>query len=193
MSEWKEVKLGEKHIDLISGFAFKSKNFLEHKNKDTLPVIKIKNVANGDVNLENVVYHLFDESLERFKLSKGDLLIAMTGNHPESLTQVVGSVSMYKLETEALLNQRVGKIVTKGNNDLVFFYYLFKDKKIHMLLANQSSGSANQANISKSDILNLIIEVPPLPEQKAIAKVLSSLDDKKFYANIFEIINDSAK
>lgn len=178
MSEWKEVRLGDNHIDLISGFAFKSKNFLEQQEEGSLPVIKIKNVANGDVNLEKVVYHQYDESLSKFKLSKGDVLIAMTGNHPSAMTQVVGDVSKYKLNVESLLNQRVGKIITKGGNDLSFFYYFFKDKDTHRYLANQSSGSANQANISKVNILNIETEIPEPAEQKAIASVLSSLDDK---------------
>lgn len=178
MSEWKEVQLGDNHIDLINGFAFKSKNFLECQVEGSLPVIKIKNVANGDVNFEKVVYHQFDDSLGKYKLSKGDVLIAMTGNHPHAMTQVVGDVSMYRLETEALLNQRVGKIITKGDNDLVFFYYFFKDRETHRYLASQSSGSANQANISKGDILGLTSEIPEPIEQKAIAEVLSSLDDK---------------
>ncbi len=175
--EWGEVKLGEL-LDLITGFAFKSKNFLEYQVEGSLPVIKIKNVANGDVNFENVVYHQFHDSLGKYKLSKGDVLIAMTGNHPHAMTQIVGDVSIYKLETEALLNQRIGKIITKGDNDLVFFYYFFKDKKTHRYLASQSSGSANQANISKGDILSLTSEIPKPKEQKAIAEVLSSLDDK---------------
>ncbi len=178
MSEWKEVQLGDNHIDLISGFAFKSKSFFEYQEEGSLPVIKIKNVANGDVNLEKVVYHQFYESLEKFKLSKGDVLIAMTGNHPHAMTQVVGDVSMYKLSIEALLNQRVGKIITKGKNDLNFFYYFFKDRETHRYLASQSSGSANQANISKGDILGLTSEIPEPTEQKAIAEVLSSLDAK---------------
>ena len=178
MSEWKEVQLGDNQIDLISGFAFKSKKFLEYQEEGSLPVIKIKNVANGDVNLEKVVYHQFYESLDKFKLSKGDVLIAMTGNHPHAMTQVVGDVSKYKLETEALLNQRVGKIITKEDSYLDFFYYFFKDKETHRYLASQSSGSANQANISKGDILGLTSEIPEPIEQKAIAEVLSSLDDK---------------
>jgi len=178
MSDWKEVKLGDEHIDLISGYAFKSKNFLESQEEGTLPVIKIKNVANGDVNLIKVVYHAYDESLIKFKLSKGDVLIAMTGNHPTAKTQVVGDVSKYKLNEESLLNQRVGKIISKGENNLDFFYYFFKDKDTHRYLANQSSGSANQANISKANILNIETKVPEPEEQKAIASVLSSLDDK---------------
>jgi len=102
----------------------------------------------------------------------------MTGNHPHAITQVVGDVSRYKLNTEALLNQRVGKIITKGENDLDYFYYFFKDEETHKYLASSSSGSANQANISKGDILGITSKIPEPVEQKAIAEVLSSLDDK---------------
>jgi type I restriction enzyme S subunit len=177
MEEWKEVII-EDYIDLISGFAFKSSNFLENQDSTSLPVIKIKNVANGDVNLDNVVYHKYDDSLSKYVLSNGDVLIAMTGNHPDALTQVVGGVSRYKLNYKSLLNQRVGKIVAKENANIDFIYYLLKDKETQNYLANQSSGSANQANISKTDILSLNIDIPEFIEQRAIASVLSSLDDK---------------
>jgi type I restriction enzyme S subunit len=50
MSKWDEVIIGD-HIDLISGYAFKSADFLNEQELGSLPVIKIKNVANGDVNL----------------------------------------------------------------------------------------------------------------------------------------------
>ncbi|WP_170218314.1 restriction endonuclease subunit S [Flagellimonas lutaonensis] len=177
MSEWKEVISGEV-LDLISGYAFKSKDFKEVPDEDDLPVIKIKNVANGDVNFEGVVYHQVSEKLEKYTLEKGDILIAMTGNHPHAMTQVVGDVSRYKLAEKALLNQRVGKLVTKDDNCLDFFYYYFKDEDNRNYLANQSSGSANQANISKGDILGIPMTIPEPEEQRAIASVLSSLDDK---------------
>ncbi|MBK7741197.1 MAG: restriction endonuclease subunit S [Saprospiraceae bacterium] len=41
-----------------------------------------------------------------------------------------------------------------------------------------SHGSANQANISKADILGLNLTIPLPNEQTAIASILSSLDDK---------------
>ena len=177
MSEWQEVELSN-HIDLISGYAFKSKDFLDHQEQGTLPVIKIKNVANGDVNLEKVVFHKYSDSLSKFLLSKGDVLIAMTGNHPQAQTQVVGSVSKYKLDLNGLLNQRVGKVIPIGSTNLDFVYYFFKDKDTHRYLANESSGSANQANISKATIIEIKTDFPEPDEQKAIAEVLSSLDDK---------------
>ena len=177
MGEWKDMISGEV-LDLISGYAFKSKDFKEFPEQDDLPVIKIKNVANGDVNFDNVVFHSVSEKLEKYILEKGDILIAMTGNHPHAMTQVVGDVSRYKLSEKALLNQRVGKLIAKDDNCLDFFYYHFKDAVNRNYLANQSSGSANQANISKGDILGIPMIIPEPKEQHAIAYVLSCLDDK---------------
>ncbi|MDM1036926.1 restriction endonuclease subunit S [Myroides odoratimimus] len=176
-SNWKEGKSSEL-IDLISGFAFKSANFISEKKDNTLPIIKIKNVANGDVNLNDVVYHEYNEKFSNYVIEKGDILIAMTGNHIHAQTQIVGDVSLCKLDEPVLLNQRVGKFVAKENTDLKFAYYLFKDEETRFNLANKASGSANQANVSKTDILDLGVLIPPFPEQKAIASVLSSLDDK---------------
>jgi type I restriction enzyme, S subunit len=177
MSEWKEEFLGN-YIEVINGYAFKSTNFLDTKIDDSLPVIKIKNVANGDVHLNSVQYHAFDKNLEKFVVEKGDVLIALTGNHPQAKSQVVGETSRFKLNEKAFLNQRVAKIKPKKGLDIDYLYYFLKDNSTHDYLANQSSGSANQANISKSDIENTIVFLPLIEEQKAIAAVLTSLDDK---------------
>lgn len=177
MSNWKEYKLGN-HIDVINGFAFKSSDFLDEKKDNALPVIKIKNVANGDVHLNGVQYHLYDEALSKYQVNNGDVLLALTGNHPHAMTQVVGEASRYKLNIPSLLNQRVAKIVPKQSLNIDYLYYFLKDEFTHDYLASQSSGSANQANISKSDIENIPINLPPLTEQFNISKTLSSLDNK---------------
>lgn len=177
MSEWKEYKLGEL-VDITNGFAFKSENFLAVKTTKSLPVIKIKNVANGDVHLNDCLFHEYDESLNKYLVNKNDILIALTGNHPEVMTQVVGETSRYKVEEKALLNQRVAKIEAKQNLDNNFLYFFLKDEVTHSSLASQSAGSANQANISKGNIEDLLIFCPSLQEQQSIASILSSLDDK---------------
>jgi type I restriction enzyme S subunit len=179
MSEWQECKLGE-FVDVINGFAFKSANFLVDTTADTLPVIKIKNVANGDANLDGVQHHHYSENLSKYIVEKNDVLVALTGNHPQAETQVVGLTSRYKLNSKALLNQRVAKIISKDEKTLSsdFIYYFLKDSNTHLYLAGQSSGSANQANISKSDIENIPFCLPSKDEQRTIANILSSLDDK---------------
>jgi len=179
MNDWKEILLGEV-IEVVNGFAFKSTNFLESRIDNSLPVIKIKNVANGDVHLNGCQFHYYNNTLDKFVIDYGDVLIALTGNHPEVRTQVVGVASRYKKCEKAFLNQRVAKVSPKDwkklSND--FLYYFLKDENTHDYLASQSTGSANQANISKGDIESIPLNLPQLPEQTAIAEVLSSLDDK---------------
>ncbi len=57
--------------------------------------------------------------------------------------------------------------------DIVFLYYWFQCIDINSM----DSGSAIPST-SRDEVYDLEISLPPLPEQKAIAAVLSSLDDK---------------
>jgi type I restriction enzyme S subunit len=54
-----------------------------------------------------------------------------------------------------------------------FVYYFYSIETLRYL----DSDSA-QSQITITDLSNAYIPLPPLPEQKAIAEVLSSLDDK---------------
>jgi type I restriction enzyme, S subunit len=177
---WDETTLNE-YLDLLNGYAFKSGDFENEKINDSyLPILKIKNVANGNANHNDVVFHKVNDNLEKYIIKEGDILIALTGNHPSAITQVVGGISRYYLKENALLNQRVGKMYSKNesilNND--FIYYFFKWSNTQFYIANQSSGSASQANISKNDVISTPINLPPQVEQKAIASILTAFDSK---------------
>lgn len=177
---WVETTLSE-YLDLLNGYAFKSDDFENEKINDSyLPILKIKNVANGNANHNDVVFHKVNDNLEKYIIKEGDILIALTGNHPSAITQVVGGISRYYLKDKALLNQRVGKIYSKNENILNndFIYYFFKWNNTQFHIANQSSGSASQANISKNDVISTPINLPPQPEQKSIASILTAFDDK---------------
>ena len=179
---WLETTLGEQRLDVLNGYAFKAKDFVSLKiNNSYLPVLKIKNVANGDANHNDVVFHLVGKKAEKYIIKTNDILIALTGNHPCSKTQIVGGISKYRLKVDSLLNQRVAKLRAKNTEMLCndFIYYFFKWNETQFYIGNQSSGSANQANISKNDILNIPILLPKnIEEQKQIAKILTSFDDK---------------
>ena len=120
------------------------------------------------------------EGLESFVVSKNDILIALTGSHVNQPSSIVGKIARYTRNEISLLNQRVGKIYSLDervtNED--FIYWFFKQWKVTLELALNAGGSANQANISGKLIKTFEIELPSLLEQKAIASVLSSLDDK---------------
>lgn len=177
MSKWTADTIGN-YIDVQNGYAFKSNDF---KYSGGIPVIKIKNVASGKLDLSDVQYYNGSiEDKQNFIINKGNILIAMTGSHVHQPSSMVGRVVRYDLEHTALLNQRVGKIYSLDKNilDEDFIYHFYRQLDITYELALNAGGSANQANISPTLIKSLPFLKPTLPEQKAIAGVLSSLDEK---------------
>ena len=112
-----------KYIEVLSGFAFKSKDFSE----SGIPVIKIKNINPLEVSLDDVSYvpGSFLETHSKYVLDRNDILIAMTGSHINQWASVVGRVARVKYKEKSLLNQRVGKIVVidTENCDENFVYY----------------------------------------------------------------------
>ena len=175
MSEWKKVKLGD-YIDVLSGFAFKSKDFSD----SGIPVIKIKNVCPPYISLEDLSYVPNSIAFQnpRYILRKGDVLIAMTGSHINQIASVVGRVGRVRYDAITVLNQRVGKIVNKNEakSSLDYIYYYLSQYEVKVELAQKAGGAANQANISPSDIKNLLFPYPPIGIQHRIATILSRYD-----------------
>ena len=175
MSEWKKVKSGD-YIDVLSGFAFKSKDFSD----SGIPVIKIKNVCPPYISLEDLSYVPNSIAFQnpRYILRKGDVLIAMTGSHINQIASVVGRVGRVRYDAITVLNQRVGKIVNKNEakSSLDYIYYYLSQYEVKVELAQKAGGAANQANISPSDIKNLLFPYPPIDIQHRIATILSRYD-----------------
>lgn len=166
-----------KYIDVISGYAFKSKDFTH----TGIPVIKIKNVTPPEVTLDDLSYvsEELANSLPKFQLSYGDVLIALTGSHINQMASVVGRVARVKYSTRLMLNQRVGKIVVTDETacNLDYVYYYLSQEQVKISLASKAGGAANQANISPSDVKELNIPLPPIEIQRRIADILSAYDD----------------
>lgn len=100
-------RLGD-HIQVLSGFAFKSKDFSD----EGVPVIKIKNITPPSVSLIDLSYvpeEIADKN-EKFILQYDDVLIALTGSHINQMASVVGRVAKVRYNEKTALNQRVGKI-----------------------------------------------------------------------------------
>ena len=177
MSEWKTYKLGNL-INVQNGYAFKSEDF---SDKGT-PIIKIKNIVSPRISFDECEY--FDGDLDsrmgQFLVKKGDILISMTGSHLNQIASAVGKVGKYQFDFPALLNQRVGRLLSKDKKVLneSFFYYFISRIETQIDLVTSAGGSGNQANISPSQIKNLELSLPDLPTQTAIAQILTSLDDK---------------
>jgi type I restriction enzyme S subunit len=171
-------RLGE-FVTVQGGFAFKSQDF----KRVGVPVLKIKNVRQRDVDTSDVDY--VDEELAkataRYFCKTGDLLISMTGSGPQAPNSVVGRVARYTGPSEKfLINQRVGRFLIKHPSELDarYLFFVLTQPEYQWNLVSIATGSANQVNISPSQIENLEVPFPLPSEQRAIAAVLGALDDK---------------
>lgn len=177
MSEWNNQQVGT-FMELVNGFAFKSADFVT----SGIPIIKIKNVKPNKINLESLDYVSEEVALgkERVFIKPDDILITMSGNRIDGSRDTwVGKVSIFGLQGRYLLNQRVGALRRRANNiDNKYLAYCLSADSYQEHFINQANSSGGQANISPEIILSTEIPVPPIEEQRAIAEVLSSLDDK---------------
>ncbi len=64
-------------------------------------------------------------------------------------------------------------VETNDKNDIKFLYYF-----LLTLQLNEMNSHSAVPGLNRNDVYSLDVSFPPLPEQKAIASVLSSLDDK---------------
>ena len=73
---WQEIQLGD-YVDLLSGFAFKSKYFTD--NISDIPLVKGANVHQGYIDWKKAVRWPKNEyeNLEKFHLETGDVVLAM--------------------------------------------------------------------------------------------------------------------
>ena len=165
----------EKHINILSGFAFKSNDFVDCG----IPVIKIKNITPPSVSLNDLSYVSEDAIPMKYVLKYGDVLIALTGSHINQMASVVGRVARVRYSEKTALNQRVGKItvIDSDDCDLDYVYYYLSQDEVKIKLASKAGGAANQANISPTDIKNLVIPFPPADIQRMIASVLRAYDN----------------
>jgi type I restriction enzyme, S subunit len=177
-NEWNAVTVGD-IFDLVNGYAFKSADFIN----SGVPVIKIKNVKAGEFSEHEFSYVTEDFLRTRAnKLAKfGDLLISMSGNrHDGSPETWVGKVAQFRKTGSYFINQRVGALRVKegARVDSKFASYVLSSFPYQELFIAIATSSGGQANLSPAQILSAPMRYPSLHEQRAIAHILGTLDDK---------------
>lgn len=160
---WLERRLGE-ICGLQNGFAFQSNTFQE----SGVPVLRISNIQNETIEARRLVYidpGDYRENLERFKVKKGALLIAMSG-------ATTGKVGILDEDEIYYLNQRVGKFEPAALLDKHYlFYYLITKVEENLSI---SAGSA-QPNLSTAQIKEFLIPLPPIEQQAKIVEIFGEI------------------
>jgi type I restriction enzyme, S subunit len=154
---------------VINGYAFKGSDFVE-KSETSVPIIRMSSLKAGAIDLSDAVYVAKNnvKGLEKFLLNNGDFVFGMSGS--------ISNCAIIK-EKDGICyqNQRVGRL-SPINASSGFVSQLFLSESVSRQIEGLAAGGA-QLNISSSQIENLNILNPPLPEQKKIASILTSVDE----------------
>jgi len=176
MSEWKEVKLGD-FFKVKHGFAFKGKNISSEETLDILVTPGNFHIGGG-FKFDKFKY-FNGEYPQDYILKENDIVITMTDLSKETDTLGYSAkVPKSKNGENYLHNQRVGLVQFKNDDaDSDYLYWLMRTREYQGYIVGSASGTSIM-HTSPSRIEDYQFLIPPLPEQKAIAEVLSSLDDK---------------
>ncbi|MDM1137838.1 restriction endonuclease subunit S [Empedobacter sp. R132-2] len=170
-----EVKTTEEITDFITdyvangSFASLAENVNYKSTPDYAALIRLTDYNNNfKGNFVYVDKRAYD-FLKKSKLEGGEVIISNVGAY-------AGTVFLApKLDIPTTLGPN--SIMMNFKTDNLFYYYWLKSLYGQHMLEGIISGSA-QPKFNKTSFRKLEVPVPPLPEQKAIASVLSSLDDK---------------
>ena len=102
-------------------------------------------------------------------LRKGDITMVMS-DIPNG--KALAKCFLIPVDNKYALNQRICSLTPIETNNIFLYYILNRNK--HYLSFDSGTG---QTNLRKQDVENCPLTIPPLPEQKAIAEVLSDTDE----------------
>ena len=164
--------------DVSGGYSFKSEDI---SSKGFIKILHIGNVYLDDVNWETTNYlpKGFDNVYSRFLLNEGDIVIALTRPIIQSLGNVKACI-VKASDTPCLLNQRVGRIVSKKNVDvnLKFIYGCLMTDDFTRYVESCCIG-CSQPNISTKDIENYMIPDASYEKQMDFVKFKEQVDKSK--------------
>ena len=150
----------------------------------TIAVLRMGNLQNGEINWDDLVFSDDKDDIEKFSLSKNDVLFNRTNS-----AKLVGKTSIYRGEYPAIYARYIIKMDYK--KDIITGEYLNyamnttnKAKEYCNLV---KSDGVNQSNISAKKLGNFTIPIPSLPEQEEIVRILDSLLARE------QLVRDKAK
>ncbi len=176
--KWGETELGDV-VSVTHGWPFKSELYSNESLGGPI-VVSVGNFryTGGFRFSETAVKEYRGEYPKEYELSAGDILLVMTCQTAGG--EILGLPARVPDDGHTYLhNQRLGKIVVKRPDvtDADFLYWLFHWAQFNRELYLSASGT-KILHTAPSRIEQFRFALPSLSEQRAIAHMLGTLDDK---------------
>lgn len=176
-SAWPETALGDL-IDIRHGFAFKGSFIHDEPHNDIL--LTPGNFSIGGGFKGDKFKYYSGRVPEDFILNGGDVIVSMTDLSKQSDTLGYPAIVPARQDARRYLhNQRLGKILLKGSAeaDIRYIYYVMCSTDYRNEVLASATGTTVK-HTSPDRIKRYSFPLAPLPEQRVIAHILGTLDDK---------------
>jgi type I restriction enzyme S subunit len=172
-SDWEVEELGSVVLEMKSGLS------RELSNEDIgLPVIRSNNLIENEVDFNNIKYWYLSDNqgadTRNYYLTDGDILV----NFINSVSQI-GKCAYFKNLVNRPVIFTTNLLVVRFDMNKIdsrYFLYFSLQNHYNKFVESITKPAINQASFTTKDYKKLKLPLPPLPEQKAIAHVLSLMD-----------------
>jgi type I restriction enzyme S subunit len=166
MSNWEKHKLGEITMRIGDGLHGTPK----YSSSGDYYFINGNNLINGKIQIKEDTKRVSEEEFLKYRkeLSSNSVLLSINGT--------IGNLAFYNNE-KCILGKSACYINFIENVNTKYAYYVMLNKEFQKFLKDIATGTTIP-NVPLKGIRDFEVNLPPLPEQQAIAEILSSLDDK---------------
>ena len=170
VADWNSLRLHDICSTVTSG----ARDWAQHYSENGRKFIRMTNLQRDSIQLklDDLKYvNIQNDSSDgkRTSLRSGDILM--------SITAELGKIGwVHDGLGEAYINQHTALIRVKSNSaDSKFIAYLLSSKALNHRI-NRLNDSGAKAGLNLPTIRSIPLNLPPLPEQKKIAQILSTWD-----------------
>ena len=187
-SEWEKKRLGD-IVELIDGD--RGKNYPNENDiqKKGILFLSTANFYNNKLTFTSsdkfITIEKFNQ-LKKGKVTHNDLIITLRGS--------IGNIVLFenKYYSTAFINAQM-MIIKPLKINKYYLHFSLQDMIIKKTLDKISSGSA-QPQLTKKDLVDLLIRIPSLKEQEKIATFLSNVDKKiELLENKLQLLKNEKK
>ena len=165
--EWEVVKLGDVAEKMRAGGT--PRRGIDQYWGGDIPFVLIEDMTSCDLYLSKT-----KETITEDGLNNSNAWLVPPNTILLSMYATIGETAINSIPVAT--NQAILAIIPKDNFNTVFGAYILKYNAQRLIMQNIQS---TQKNVNKGIVENFKIPLPPLPEQRKIAAVLSTVQEAK--------------
>ena len=169
---------GHVHIlaDHLQSIKYGTSKKSDYNIVDGIPVLRIPNIKDGEVDLTDLKYSLFDnKEYQQLRLNKGDILVIRSNGS----ISLVGQSAIVDMNCDGFCY--AGYLIRlRFNNDILpdFINYSFRSEFVRKQIIDLAHSTSGVNNINAQQIQNLSFVYFEKSEQKEIVSSVQSLFEK---------------